>query len=956
MILMRSAAILIFSLFIWAFEGNCQESIIITEDSYIRGGEYSQQNYGSSDRIEVKSAPPGFPQFTRRGYLKFDLAGWEKKWIGEAILMLYAEDEASFFMTASLTQDMWEEKSLTWNNAPVPLGVIDSIPMNQAEKSYKIDITSAFYLEAFGDETLSVVLEDKAMQDGLVKLMSSESGQNPPGIILTPSKDTLIHAPELNYAHLQGNENIALKWQDHSNNEIGFEVERKVNNGPFVAIDTLLFNTVTCLDTVSIGNAYFYRVRALNPVINSGYSEEIRVDLSASTVPDRVKIFSGHALQPGSITLYWAYAGDAEGFIISREEESGFVVLDTLEYSDTTYTDYGRTPFTSYRYYLEAFNFLGRSLPSDTIEEITLDRKTYYFDASSGDDNHPENSKDTPWRTLDRMNGRTFGPGDSILLKSGEEWTGQIMVKGSGTSGYPITLSRYGQGTRPVINGDGYNGPVVTLQNVSYWNISDLELTNPATTQGDRLGILIKSTGEDHGHIHLDSLYIHDIFGRYSFQMIGKNTGGIGIIGEEESRFDDILIENCEISDIVRVGIFTNGNQGIRGDRPITNLVIRNNNVSRCAGDGMIIRYADKPLIEHNLAIGNHNGPEELVEFGVAIWVRSTDEAVIQYNRVFDTRGSKDGQAFDADLEAYRTLVQYNYTRNNEGGFMLVYGSSSEAIVRYNISQNDGLKGKHLLDFPVWVNPRGSGIIHNNLFYIGEGIETVLVDEALPSAKLYNNIVINHGPGRLIIPSEGTTATFSHNSLVGYSSADTIFNQNPIQGDPLLADPGHGASEISSLDGYRLTAGSPCIGSGIPVSQMEGNYWLDGEMTDFWGASVPSGSPDVGVHQLSGATHATDRVHLNPDRISWEVSPIPFRDGFCLRMEVANPLDIQLKMYDIKGIWVDTLYSGELNAGLNILYVNRVNRSGRPWIPGAYLLQLTSREARLKESKIIIHD
>jgi hypothetical protein len=73
-------------------------------------------------------------------------------------------------------------------------------------------------------------------------------------------------------------------------------------------------------------------------------------------------------------------------------------------------------------------------------------------------------------------------------------------------------------------------------------------------------------------------------------------------------------------------------------------------------------------------------------------------------------------------------------------------------------------------------------------------------------------------------------------------------------------------------------------------------------------------------------------------------------------MEVANPLDIQLKMYDIKGIWVDTLYSGELNAGLNILYVNRVNRSGRPWIPGAYLLQLTSREARLKESKIIIHD
>ena len=953
---MRSAVIPILSLLILSISGICQEVAVSTEDTYIRGGEYSHQNFGNTDRIEIKTAPAGFPQFTRKGYLKFDLSGWEKEWIGKAILLLQAEEAASIYLTASLATDQWDEETLTWMNAPVPLGKIDSAQMNQEEKMYQIDITSAFFLEAFGDEILSLVLEDKAAQDKLVKLMSTESGSDPPTVITIPSTDTIIDTPELLYTHLQGLERIELKWLDHSSNETGFVVERKMNDASFVAIDTLLCNTTTYLDTVSVGNDYLYRIKAVNPIRNSAYSETRGIDLSAQTVPDPVTVFSGNAAGTGSVTLDWTYPGNAIGFIVFREEESGFMFLDSLEANDSIYKDYNCSPLTAYRYYITAFNYLGNSISSDTVEVITMDRKSYYFDASSGDDSHPFNSKSTPWRTLDRLNEITFGPGDSVLLKSGETWAGQIAVKGSGSAGHPITLSSYGPGRKPMIDGNGSSGAVITLQDVSNWNVSNLELTNPSTFQGERIGVLIKSSGGNHGHFHINDLYIHDIFGNYSFQMSGKNTGGIGIIGEKESRFDDILIENCEINDIVRVGIFTNGNPGTRGDRPITNLVIRNNIVNRCAGDGMIIRYAHRPLIEHNLAMENHNGPEELVEFGVAIWVRSTDEAILQYNRVFDTKGSKDGQAFDADLDAYRTLVQYNYTRNNEGGFMLVYGSSVDAIVRYNISQDDGRLGKHILDFPVWTSPRGSGIIHNNVFYIGAGNEAVLVDEALETAKLYNNIVINEGGGPLTVYSESQTAKFSNNCLVGYSDQETSVNVNPVVGDPLLVDAGNGGYEISTLEGYWITPGSPCIRAGVAVSLMEGNYWSVPALFDFWGNSLNQETPDAGVHQFSGPLGMKNQLSGHSGKILWQVAPVPFSQGFYVSMNLPESRLVRINMCDMGGRFIEVVYEGELMKGDHTLYCAMDRYPEARSMNGIYLLQLTFPGSSFRDSRMIVRD
>lgn len=585
---------------------------------------------------------------------------------------------------------------------------------------------------------------------------------------------------------------------------------------------------------------------------------------------------------------------------------------------------------------------------------IDTSGSVYYFDAAGGNDVHTQNSIETPWQSLEKLNSLTFTPGDSILLKAGSAWQGQILLQGSGTKDQVIFLGTYGTGDRPLIDGNESVGGVITLEDISHWKISGLEITNPSTTQESRIGVLITATGGQQENIMIDDLYIHDIFGRYTFEMIGKNTGGIGVIMNEEAKFDGITIQNCSLENIVRVGIFSSGTRGTRGNRPITNFIIRNNTLIRCAGDGMIIRGAERPLIEHNLAIENHNASEDLVKYGVAIWVRSTDEAVIQYNRVFDTKGSMDGQAFDADLDAYRTVVQYNYTANNEGGFMLVYGSSSDAIVRFNISQNDGVKGKHLLDFPIWTTPRGDGIIHNNVFYIGEGNDAVVIDEALPTTKFYNNIVINDGGGRLVVKSDGQTAIFRNNALYGYNESDLALDRNGISEDPEMVDPGTGGEEFTSLQGYKLSPGSPCISAGLAHSMMSGDYWFEEEMKDFWGHAVDPEALHIGADQSLEAGLEDSEGASNQPFPSWEVYPVPYNEDLYLSVNLDRSMHVKVTLLDVAGRKNTSMYSGELLAGTNKIQLNTARAFGGSDKPGIYFLQLNIPEIAVSDTRMII--
>jgi hypothetical protein len=77
----------------------------------------------------------------------------------------------------------------------------------------------------------------------------------------------------------------------------------------------------------------------------------------------------------------------------------------------------------------------------------------YYVSSSSGSDGNSGTSVGSAWRSLSKVNSFTPKPGDQILFKRGDEWTGTITVRGSGTSGSPIIYGAYGTGDKPKIYG-----------------------------------------------------------------------------------------------------------------------------------------------------------------------------------------------------------------------------------------------------------------------------------------------------------------------------------------------------------------------------------------------------------------------------------------------------------------------------------------------------------------------
>ncbi len=81
--------------------------------------------------------------------------------------------------------------------------------------------------------------------------------------------------------------------------------------------------------------------------------------------------------------------------------------------------------------------------------------RVFYIDALRGDDNNSGIEKSKPWKSIGKVNGMKFLPGDTICFKSGSTWTGQLDVSYSGTREKPITITSFGVGPKPAIKNPG---------------------------------------------------------------------------------------------------------------------------------------------------------------------------------------------------------------------------------------------------------------------------------------------------------------------------------------------------------------------------------------------------------------------------------------------------------------------------------------------------------------------
>ena len=583
----------------------------------------------------------------------------------------------------------------------------------------------------------------------------------------------------------------------------------------------------------------------------------------------------------------------------------------------------------------------------DTVREA----KTFYVDSEGGNDQSAGTSEKEAWRTLGRIKEHNlFVPGDRILLKCGSVFRGeQLAFQGMGSAEQPIEISSYGEGELPRLEGNGEVENVISLYNQQYIHINRLEITNldqkynqnfelNGSNNQEKALRAINVSIRDFGtasDIRIEDCYIHDINGNIK----SKWNGGIffdvkaniqnGTLTGVPSKYDQILISGCTFERVDRSGIKLISsqwcNQWEKNDPgvpvnwyPSTNVVVRDNYMEKIGGDGITVRDTDGALIEHNLV---RDCRYQNTGYNVGIWPFEAANTVLQYNEAYETHGTTDGQGLDCDHASSNSVMQYNYSHNNEGGFMLIMGGypHTGATVRYNISQNDRDK---TFEFAQGC-PKGT-MIYNNTIYSDQLLERGIfflsntgAGQGVNDTFAFNN-VFHYPEGQKFYGGETqnlTTYMKLYNNA--YTGGIEAFegDDNPLKAeDAGLTAPGTGpevnesktavTGSSGALDGYKLEDTSVLIDKGITVDEawkhFGGTELVDGRGMsprdlfeqakngnsidyvvgnnfpqingvgydkDFFGNSLADGKPDIGVAEfLASVPEQPDPEQPNPEQ------------------------------------------------------------------------------------------
>ncbi len=360
------------------------------------------------------------------------------------------------------------------------------------------------------------------------------------------------------------------------------------------------------------------------------------------------------------------------------------------------------------------------------------------------------------------------------------------------------------------------------------------------------------------GNVQFDTVHIDqvDVSGFKYGISIGAWNGLTG--------FNNVTVTNASCHDNLEAGINVFGytSTNMTG-YPINNVYIGHseafNNLgvagdTQSSGSGIAVGNANGVVIERSLAYNNgtnntHNGGP------VGIWAWDCNNAVIQFNESHHnhTNSVTDGGGYDLDGGSVNSVMQYNYSHDNDGpGFLVAEFSGARVLsnntIRYNISQNDGRKnGAGAI--ALWNG--GSGIqnieIFNNTVFVSPASaqpSALYVMTATSNVQIRNNVFmttggvpalnVSAGQNGLVLqgndywPTGGSLtmiwAGAGYTSLSSFRSATVqeTYNGAPVgmNVDPNFLAPGVGGTLnnpdlLYTLTAYRLQAGSPMIDAGM---------------------------------------------------------------------------------------------------------------------------------------------
>jgi|HubBroStandDraft_6_1064221.scaffolds.fasta_scaffold00970_4 hypothetical protein len=425
-------------------------------------------------------------------------------------------------------------------------------------------------------------------------------------------------------------------------------------------------------------------------------------------------------------------------------------------------------------------------------EQPALHSATYFVDCSRDGQKNDGRTGDSPWTTLEQVNGHTFVTGDELRFKRGSVCHGILWPKGSGTDSAPIRMTAYGTGARPKIVAESASDAVLKLYNQEYWNIDSLDLS-----EANKFGVFISGDKGILHHIHLSNLLVHNVGGA---EMKNKESGLVVISpGSVDQRFDDVLVDGVTAYDTQEwVGIMVGG--GNFGWPPestwSTHVTIRDSVVHDVQGDGIVLFRVRDGRIASNVAW--HTGMQATESMGTpnAIWTWMCRDCVVEQNEAFlsDSPGV-DGGAFDIDYGNTNNSVLDNFGHDTQGYCIAVFAAgfvTHRSELRGNTCLNNA-RSPRMAQFQgaiflhTWNDGKLDGLVveDNTVYWNPPGTAPAVINDAAFEGEngiFKNNHIYSTSPwmiasNRSLRFESNQYSLYSHDGALGgrWSQGDRMF-------------------------------------------------------------------------------------------------------------------------------------------------------------------------------------
>lgn len=449
------------------------------------------------------------------------------------------------------------------------------------------------------------------------------------------------------------------------------------------------------------------------------------------------------------------------------------------------------------------------------VATLSAQAATFYI-SPGGNDADAGTSAGAAWRTIGKVNATTFQPGDKILFEGGQTFAGGIWLQAAsrGTAAQPIVLSSYGTGRATIASGTsfGFYG-----QNTAGIELRRLAFEGAGRLANENSGVIFYL---DQPNTHLQHLRLD------SLEVSGYRNAGVSVGSwNGNSGYSDVRITNSQMH--------ANGEAGLSAYQffPLQGQAHHNWYVGNCqaydnsgrasvtnthTGNGIVLAGIDGATIERCTAYNNGWLNGNYAGGPVGIWGWACNNLVIQLCESHHNRSGTgiDGGGFDLDGGCTNSVMQYNYSHDNNGaGYLLAQFPDAapmhDLTVRYNLSVNDG-RGHGQGALAVWSSGANGGIQRASFYN-----NTVLLSPAADGSRPKAVYIMSGGYSDLSFRNNvlQTTGGLALVRTVSLASLRLEGNCYWSGGAPLLLE--WGSAAYADLPAWRAGTGQEQLARGL---------------------------------------------------------------------------------------------------------------------------------------------